>query len=340
MAPSNPIRVSVVGASGYTGSETVRLLSLHPYVELAHATSERLAGRRLSESCPWLATDIVLEPLSSEVLDVDFVFLCQRNRFAMEAAPGMLKRTRVIDLSADFRLKDPAAYEAWYGGRHTAPELLDQAIYSIPELCRQSHSQARLLANPGCYPTATLLALQPLVEAGWVVGTPVIDAKSGVSGAGRTKTEVDFMFTELDGGFRAYAATGHRHTPEIEQQLGGLTVRFTPHLVPMTRGICSTIHVPVREGLTDRSIRDLWLARYAGRPCVRVQEHGFPSTKAVLGSNACVLACAMDDRTGFAVLVSVIDNMVKGAAGQAIQNMNLMAELPEATGLPLDGVWP
>lgn len=333
------VTVAVVGATGYTGAEIVRLLAGHPNAEVAVVTSERQAGQPLRSSCPWLATDLVLTRFDPCGWEVDVVFLCQENGFAMHHAPSLAERSRVIDLSADFRLTDLAQYPAWYRLDHPGG-LEPWPVYGLTELAdRRALGQARIVANPGCYPTASLLALMPLAEAGIVAGTPVIDAKSGVSGAGRSKQETDFLFSELAGGFKPYGVTGHRHTPEIEQQLG-MTVRFTPHLLPIPRGICSTIHVPVTPGVNADTVRGLWRSRYEGRTCVAVLDEGFPSTKHVLGSNRCLLAAAVDERTGYAVLVSVIDNLVKGAAGQAIQNMNLMLGLPEETGLPLAGVWP
>lgn len=333
------VTVAVVGATGYTGAEIVRLLERHPHAEVAVATSERQAGAPLRASCPWLATDLVLSRFEPCGWDVDVVFLCHENGFAMHHAPSLSERSRVIDLSADFRLSDLDLYPAWYRLDHPGG-VEPWPVYGLTELTDPKIlAGARIVANPGCYPTATLLALMPLVESGLVSGTPVIDAKSGVSGAGRSKQETDYLFAELAGGFKPYGVTGHRHTPEIEQQLG-MTVRFTPHLLPIPRGICTTIHVPLVPGVDADTIRTAWLSRYGGRPFVHVLDQGFPSTKHVLGSNRCVLAAAVDERTGYGVLVSVIDNLVKGAAGQAIQNMNLMLDLPEETGLPLAGVWP
>ena len=332
-------RIAVVGASGYGGAEIVRLLSAHPCAQVTVATSGRSAGKQLREECPWLSTDIVLTEFDPSAVDADVVFLCQEAGFAMEHAPALVGHAKVIDLSADFRLTDLDLYARTYGRPHLNPALPSPAVYGLPELVdREAIASAALVANPGCYPTATLLALMPLIRAGLVAGTPVVDAKSGVSGAGRSRKETDYLFAELSGGFKAYATVGHRHTPEIEQ-LAGLPIRFTPHLIPTPRGIESTCHVPIISGQGQDSLRKLYREAYRSEPFVRVQDTP-PSTKQVSGSNRCDIAVFYDERTGHAVVQSVIDNLVKGAAGQAIQNMNLMLGIPETTGLPMDGVWP
>lgn len=332
------IRAAVVGATGYGGAEAVRLLSAHPQVEVVAATSARLAGTPLRNECPWLDTDLVLSAFDPEHLDADVALLCQEAGFAMQHAPQIAERMRVIDFSADFRLRDPSEYARWYGREHLRPEV--EAVYGLPELGSRSEiAQAKVIANPGCYPTATLLALVPLERAGLIEGVPVVDAKSGVSGAGRSRKETDFLLGELEGGFKAYGVTGHRHTPEIEQELGRV-VRFTPHLLPFARGIHATCHVPLRPGADRAEVLQAWFEAYRDEPFVRIRGEGWPSTKEVRGTNACVLAAAFDERTGHAVLVSVIDNLVKGAAGQAVQNLNLMFGLDETAGLPTFGVWP
>lgn len=329
----NSIRVAVVGATGYGGAEAVRLLQGHPCAVVTTVTSGRTAGSRLSDECPWIASDLVLSAFEPETLEADVVFLCQEAGFAMEHAPELAKRMRVIDFSADFRLQDRSIYERYYKRPLTADP--SQAIYGLPELVDADFTAARIVANPGCYPTSALLGLVPLVRAGLVSGVPVVDSKSGVSGAGRSKKETDYLFSELSGGFKAYGLQGHRHTPEIEQ-LAGIKVRFTPHLIPAARGINTTLHVPIKER-TD--LLALLGDFYQGRPFVQVQSKP-PSTKQVLASNRCDLYAEYDPETGYAVVVSVLDNLVKGAAGQAIQSMNLMFGLPETTGLPLNGVWP
>ncbi|MGV3614283.1 MAG: N-acetyl-gamma-glutamyl-phosphate reductase [Fimbriimonas sp.] len=336
---ADSIRVAVVGATGYGGAEIVRLLANHPHARVTTVTSSRLAGRPLREECPWLGSDLILSTLDPERLDADFVVLAQENGFAMEHAAELLPHARIIDLSADFRLTDLDVYKQYYKRDHANPTLPTTPVYSIPELTDHAQiAQARLLANPGCYPTATLLALTPLAKAGLIAGTPVVDAKSGVSGAGRSKKDTEYLYSELAGGFKAYGITGHRHTPEIEQGIGR-AVRFTPHLVPMTRGIHATCHVPLTEGHTKEALTERFRDFYAGAKFVRVVSAP-PSTKQVQGSNRCDIHVDYDERTGMAIVISVIDNLVKGMAGEAIQNLNIMAGLPEETGLPLDAVWP
>lgn len=331
--------VAIAGATGYGGAETVRLLLRHPGLEVVQVTSGRLAGERLDSACPWLSTDLLLSSFEPERVEAEFVVMAQESGFAMRHRGALPSGVRVVDLSADYRLRDERTYSEWYKAPHVDANGLRDAAYGLPERAPlDAIRSAQVVANPGCYPTAALLALGPLEEAGIVEGIPVIDAKSGVSGAGRGKTDADFGFSELSGGFKAYGVTGHRHTPEIEQGLGGRTVRFVPHLIPASRGIHETIHFATRASKED--ILALWRAAYAARPFVGVVEQGWPSTKAVLGSNRCLLAADVDARTGMATLVSVIDNLIKGAAGQAVQNLNIMCGMPEETGLPLDGVWP
>lgn len=331
--------VAIVGASGYGGAELVRLLENHPRARVTTVTSGRMAGKPLREECPWLATDLVLTSFDPENVDADIVFLAQEAGFAMEHAELLTKKSKVIDLSADFRLSDINVYEKTYKRTHTRPTLPSEPVYGLPELIgREKIANAHLIANPGCYPTATLLGLMPLVRAGIVAGVPVIDAKSGVSGAGRSRKETDYMFSELSGGFKPYAISGHRHIPEMEQ-FTGMPIRFTPHLIPAARGIESTIHVPVTPGATREAIKSIYQVAYANEPFVHVQD-ALPSTKQVIGANRCVICAEYDEHTGYAVIMSVIDNLVKGTAGQAIQCMNLMLGLPEETGLPKNGVWP
>lgn len=338
---SKPIRVGIVGATGYTGTESVRLLESHLSAAVVYATSDRLAGQPLNHDCPWLASDLTLEAWSpARAADCDVLFWCRGNGELMQKMGELPADLRVVDFSADFRLRDTALYADWYGMDHACKDLNPWPVYGMPEVVSPDHiAQARIVANPGCYPTATLIALAPLARAGAIQGTPVIDAKSGVSGAGRSRTEVDYLFTELSDGFRGYKLSGHRHTPEIEQELG-MHVRFTPHLIPAARGIYVTAHIPLADGWSAVRIRDLWRGSYAERPFVGVLEGVVPSTKMVRGSNRCLIAVEEDSRTGMAIVVSVIDNLVKGAAGQAVQNMNLMFRLPEATGLPRSGMWP
>lgn len=329
-------KIAIVGVTGYGGGEAARLLLRRPDIEIVAATSSRLAGKTLREGCAWLDSDLVLSEFDPGV-DADVFLLCQESGFAMEHAPKLLdKGKRIIDFSADFRLNDLDAFRAYYKKEHTSFDV--KGVYGLPELGdRSAIASARLVANPGCHVTAAALALAPLVEAGIVTGIPVVDSKSGVSGAGRARKESDFLFSELDGGFRAYAVTGHRHTPELEQVVGTM-VRFTPHLVPMPRGIHSTIYVPVSAG-SKEEIRSIWREQYGNEPFVRLVEAP-PSTKQVLGTNRCDLWADYDGRTGHAILISVLDNLGKGAAHQAIQSLNIMIGAPETTGLPTDAVWP
>jgi N-acetyl-gamma-glutamyl-phosphate reductase len=332
------VKVAVVGASGYAGAEAVRLLLNHPMVHLAHVTSARSAGQPLQASCPWLDTDLVLEAFDPHA-KVDVFFLCQETGFASEVAPTLESRAKVIDFSADFRLVDAGEYQSAYGKPWPNPRLKSTPVYGLPELTgKQKIAQAQVVANPGCYPTASLLALMPLVERDLVEGVPVIDGKSGVSGAGRSRQETEYLFSELEGNFKAYKATGHRHIAEMVQ-MAGMPVRFTPHLLPLARGMEATVHVPLKQKATRAELLQMFTDRYANDPFVRVQE-AEPMTKQVLGSNACVLTLDFDERTGFAVVRSVIDNLGKGAAGQAVQSMNLMFGLSETTGLSGSGLWP
>lgn len=329
------VRVAIVGATGYTGAELVRLLSSHPSVEIVAVTSGRAAGDRLDKHCPWLSTDLVLCSFDADNVEADVVFLAQENGFAARVAPVLVKRgIRVIDLSADYRLLDEVAYEKHY--KMPRANFDFSVAYGLCELADQDAiKNAALVANPGCYPTATCLALAPFYRAGLVSGTPVIDAKSGVSGAGRSKTDSTFLFSEREGSFAPYAVTGHRHVPEIEQTLG-VPVRFTPHLIPTPRGMEVTCHVPLAQSCDSM---DVLHNAYMDSPFVRVVD-ALPETKQVIGSNRCDIFATIDEHTNYLVSTSVIDNLVKGAAGQAIQNMNIMFGFDETAGLPIHGVWP
>lgn len=330
-------RVAIVGASGYGGAELVRLLSSHPHVDIVAVTSGRSAGKPLRSECPWLATDLVLTSFDPATIEADVVFLCQEAGFAMAHARGLVERgVRVIDLSADFRLQDLGAYQRYYRREHCDPELLKEAAYGLPELGdRAKIASARLVANPGCHVTASLLALMPLLPHLVPGAVPVIDSKTGVSGAGRSRTETSYLFSELDGGISAYAVEGHRHTPEIEM-LAGRPVRFTPHLIPVPRGMFATVHVPVSSEI---DVLEVLRAAYAHESLVTVTDTP-PNSKAVTGTAAAQVWGTYDPHTGMAVAIGVLDNLGKGAAGQAVQNMNLMVGLPETTGLPVSGLWP
>lgn len=346
------IRASVVGATGYVGHELVRLLSRHPGVELVALTSESYAGREISEVYPDLGpyAGSVCRKLELEEIarDSDVVFLALHHGMSHSLVPAILEQgKKVIDMSADFRFRRASLYEEWYGQVHPSPELSAKAVYGLPELHREEIRQAPLVANPGCYPTSALLAAAPLVKGGLVDGDRVIiDAKSGVSGAGRGLS-LRVHYAEVNENLQAYSIAGsHRHTAEIEQELGLLAgkeirVCFTPHLIPMTRGILSTVYLDLKLPLSTGEAVELYRGFYREEPFVRVLDPGeLPQTKHVYGSNFCHLGIQVDHRTGRVLVVSVIDNLVKGAAGQAVQNMNLLFGLPEETGLAHPGIFP
>lgn len=345
------LRVSVVGASGYTGGEILRLLAHHPHVEVVHVTADTHAGQPASAIFPSLrgVFDLTCERLDPDAVAraADAAFLCLPHKTSMEVGAALHRLgTRVIDLSADFRLRDPAAYPEWYGLEHLAPDLLREAAYGLPELHGTRIAAARLVAVPGCYPTGALLGLAPLVARQMVdLETIVIDSISGASGAGR-KTELGLHFSELNENARAYGVARHRHTPEIEQELARLAgreviVAFTPHLAPLTRGILTTLHVTLMSRWRAADLLAVYREYYRGRPFIRVLPEGdLPETKQVAGSNFCDIGLAVEPRTGRGVVVTAIDNLVKGASGQAIQCLNLMAGWDEAEGLRLPALYP
>jgi N-acetyl-gamma-glutamyl-phosphate reductase len=342
------LRASVAGASGYAGGELVRWLSRHPRVELAHLTAFREQGRPLADVFPNLrgfATQTLNGTGWREMAsDSDVVFLALPHGAAITAAPELLEAgARVVDLGADFRLKEPASYLRWYGAEHGATDLLREAVYGLPEANREAVRSARLVANPGCYPTAAALALLPLVATGLVQGPVIVDAKSGVSGAGRNPS-AGTHFSEVNENFRPYKLGEHRHGPEMEQTLAlagtPVSIYFAPHLAPMTRGILATCYAPLTGDLAVEELLSLYREAYREEPFVRVLETELPQTKATLGSNFCDIAVRVDPERRLAVAVAAIDNLVKGAAGQAIQNMNLMFGFPETEGLWAAGVYP
>jgi N-acetyl-gamma-glutamyl-phosphate reductase len=346
---SNVIRVGIVGASGYTGAELVRLLAGHAGAAVRLLTADRHAGKPLGAVFPHLA-GLDLPPLAS-LADadwdaVDLVFCGLPHGTTQEVVGQLPERLRVIDLSADFRLADPDTYAHWYGHPHRAPELQAAAVYGLTELARAAIAPARLVANPGCYPTAALLPLAPLLEAGQIEADDIIiDAKSGVSGAGRAAKESS-LFTEVAEGVHAYGVAGHRHAPEIEQVLSlaagrPVVVNFTPHLVPMNRGILATIYVRLAGAAEARDLRETLSGRYGGEPFVRVVANGaVPATRHVRGSNLCLIGVFADRVPGRAILIAALDNLVKGASGQAVQNMNAMCGLAETTGLTQEPLFP
>jgi len=336
------IKVGIVGGTGYTGVELLRLLALHPQVELRTITSRADAGTPVNKMFPSLRGYLDISfahPESANLDQCDVVFFATPNGIAMQQTRALLDAgVRVIDLAADFRIKDVKVWEQWYGMSHACPELIEQAVYGMPEINREQIKQARLVANPGCYPTAVQLGFIPLLEAGLVDhGSLIADAKSGVSGAGR-KAEVGSLLAEAADNFKAYGVSGHRHQPEIRQGLTqvanhavGLT--FVPHLTPMIRGIHATLYAKLKS---NADLQGLFEQRYANEPFVDVMPaSSLPETRSVRGSNCCRIAVYRPQDGDTVVVLSVIDNLVKGAAGQAIHNMNIMFGLPETTALNL-----
>jgi len=349
MTTGNTIKTAILGASGYTGAELVRLLLRHPSFEIAAMTADRHAGRGIGEVFPHLAGHDL--PSLSRIEDVDWpsvdsVFCGLPHGTTQEVVAGLPERLKIVDLSADFRLFDPATYAEWYGHEHRAPALQRDAVYGLTELHRESVRAARLVANPGCYPTSVELPLVPLLAEGLIEADDIIiDAKSGVSGAGRAAKE-GTLFTEVSEGMHAYGVANHRHMPEIEQELSAaagraVTVNFTPHLVPMNRGILSSIYVRLAKGVSADALRAHLEQRYKGERFVRVLPAGAsPATRHVRGSNYCFIGIFADRVPGRAIVLSAIDNLVKGASGQAVQNMNLMWGMDERLALEQEPLFP
>lgn len=345
-------KVGIIGASGFTGAELLRLCADHPELDVAVATGDSQAGERLADLYPSLAAaygDLRYQRFQSSLVDgLDLVFLGLPHGASQALVPQLVGQVaHIVDLAADFRLADPALYPTWYGAAHTAPELLDRFAYGLPELFRSRILAADHVAVPGCFPTAASLALAPLMAAGLIEPTGmVVDAASGLSGAGRApKTTTTFCAVDED--FTAYSLLSHRHTPEIEQVLttvgcgpGPAQVLFTPHLAPMNRGILATCYArPVDPATTTDEVRSILGEAYADEPFVVVTEAP-PSTKSTSGSNAVHVTAAVDPRTGWVVTLGALDNLVKGASGQAVQCANLLLGLPETTGLSRVGVYP
>ncbi|MDD5591491.1 MAG: N-acetyl-gamma-glutamyl-phosphate reductase [Dehalococcoidales bacterium] len=345
----NKVKVGIINVTGYAGVELARLLSQHPAVELASVTGRSLAGQLLGEAFPQLSgINLTIE---AKLGQVELAFSAMPHQESAKEVITLLDRgVRVIDISADFRLKDASAYLSWYGVSHPRPELLSHAVYGLPELHRTDIGSATLVANPGCYPTGAILALAPAVKSGIIAPEVIIDSKSGVSGAGRSLS-LKTHFPEANENVTAYALDGHRHLPEIVQELSQLApgsppqVSFVPHLIPMTRGILTTAYAPLAPGKisVDRegqqALLKLYRDFYRDEPFVRVIEEP-PHTKHAWGSNYCFICPTIDIRTGRLITVSAIDNLVKGAAGQAIQNMNLMLGIEETSGLGAPAVYP
>ena len=342
-------RVGIINVTGYAGVELARLVFQHPEVELTSVTGRSAAGQQLGAVFPHLSSlDLTIE---AELGEVDFVFSAMPHKeSAKEIIPLVSSGIKVVDISADFRLNDAAEYPLWYGFTHPAPQLLEQAVYGLPELYRTQVASAQLVANPGCYPTGAILALAPAVKEGLIEPNIIIDSKAGVSGAGRSLS-LPTHFSEANEDATAYALDGHRHLSEIIQEIKLLSpepspaITFVPHLLPMTRGILTTAYAPLVTGRIaagnkgNEELRGLYLDFYQNEPFVKVVESP-PHTKHTWGNNFCLVYPTIDHRTGRLIVVSAIDNLVKGAAGQAIQNMNLMLGLPEATGLGALAIYP
>lgn len=339
---SNKIKVGIVGGTGYTGVELLRLLATHPGTEIACITSRGEAGQRVSDMFPSLRGYIDLpftDPAQADMAGCDVVFFATPNGIAMQQTRALLDAgVRVIDLAADFRIQDVAVWEKWYGMTHACPDLIAEAVYGLPELNRDRIGAARLVANPGCYPTAVQLGFLPLLKAGVVDASHLIaDAKSGVSGAGR-KAETHILFAEAGDNFKAYGVAGHRHLPEISQGLTGMCgqdtgLTFVPHLTPLIRGIHATLYARLTR---DVDVQALFEEQYCNERFVDVLPPGsHPETRSVRGSNQCRVAVHRPGNGDTVVVLSVIDNLVKGAAGQAVQNMNIMFGFAETTALEI-----
>lgn len=343
------IKASIIGASGYTGVELIRLLHEHKNVELVHLIAQSNAGQPIGNIYPHLKPFnfpdlIALEEASFE--EVDVVFCCLPHATTQEVVKNLPKNVKIIDLSADFRLFDPATYEKWYGHPHQAIELQKEAVYGLTELYREPIKTARIVACPGCYPTGASLPLVPLVRRRLIEHTGIIiDAKSGVSGMGRSLKQGG-LFCEANEGVKAYGVCNHRHMPEIEQTLTAaagkeVQVHFTPQLIPMSRGILSTIYVKLAKDIRTKDLRENLQQHYQDDPFVHIlPEDQLPSTRDVYGTNNCIISVVRGRTSGTAVIVSVIDNLTKGSSGQALQNMNVMFGLPEETGLQQVPVFP
>lgn len=345
------IKVGIIGATGYAGSELVKIIHGHPGAELAVLTTQSYTGKPFWEVYPYLYKYVEMKceelDLPALVEQVDVVFTALPHGHAMPVGAEVARQgKKLIDLGADFRLKDYREYEAWYKVEHTAAELLEQAVYGLPELYRDKIKNASIIANPGCYPTSAVLGLAPLMAERLLdPDTLIIDSKSGVSGAGRGLS-LGTHYCEVNENIRAYNIGIHRHTPEIEQELSAVfgqpvKLSFTPHLTPMNRGILSTMYGKLTRNVDTGTLLDLYNSFYEKEPFVRVLPPGMlPQTKAVTGSNCCDLAVAADPRTGRVVVVSAIDNLIKGASGQAVQNMNIMYGFEETAGLDRPGMYP
>ena len=350
VASAQEKNIAVLGASGYTGEEVVRLLALHPAFKVTALTGDRQAGKQFSEVYPHLITATNVPALTKidEVnwTSIDGVFCCLPHATTQEVVAGLPEHVKVVDLSADFRLKNVQTYAEWYGGEHKAPELQKEVVYGLTEMAREEVKSARVVANPGCYPTCVQLPLVPLLEKKLISTEDIIiDAKSGISGAGRSAKQ-NLLYCEATEGVNAYGIGKHRHMPEIEQGLSeaagcNVTISFTPHLMPMSRGMEAASYVKMENGVSVDHLRQALSERYANEPFVHVLAPGNPPfTHHVRGTNYCHINVFQDRIPGRAIVLSVIDNLVKGASGQAIQNMNIMFGQPETTGLMQQALYP
>ncbi|WP_353684101.1 N-acetyl-gamma-glutamyl-phosphate reductase [Thermodesulfovibrio sp. 3907-1M] len=338
------LKVFICGGSGYTGSELLRILALHDEVEIVGVTSEKSAGMKVSELFPafFIYKKLKFESLNTEAIKnrADVYFLALPHGKSQQVAAELLQAgKKVIDLSADFRIKDVRIYEQWYKTQHLFPELLKEAVYGLPEIYREKIKKARLIANPGCYPTSVILPLYPFLKKKLIdTSTIIVDSCSGVSGAGR-KADITLSYCEVNEDFRAYNVAKHRHTPEIEQEVGfasgsSITIDFTTHLLPLNRGILSTIYASMKKDLSTAEALEILKEQYQNEPFIQIMPEGeLPSMKYVRGTNYCYIGAVVNPRTKRLILVSAIDNLVKGASGQAVQNMNIMFGIDEAKAL-------
>jgi len=340
------IKAGIINVTGYIGVELARLLCQHPHTELVAVTGRSAAGQKLGDVFPsFVATNYVIKAELDSKIDIAFVAMPHKS--SVDVVPSLLKQgIKVVDASADFRLKDAGEYSKWYGFTHPSPDLLKEVVFGLPELHQSEIASASLVANPGCYSTGAILALAPLVKEGLIYPDIVVDSKSGVSGAGRTLS-LTTHYSEANEDICAYSLQGHRHLPEIEQEFKALnpsispSITFVPHLVPMTRGILSTCYAKLANSrrLTANSLKQIYRKFYKHAPFVQITTQP-PHTKHVWGTNSCLIYPTVDSRTGRLIVISCLDNLVKGGAGQAVQNMNLMFNLSETTGLEALAIYP
>ncbi len=345
------LKVAICGGSGYAGCELIRLLSNHPFVKITAVTSEKSSGKSVDSLFPHLngLSDLIYEPMDKNKLlkKADIFFMALPHAASQEAVDFFFRnKKKIIDLSADFRLRAPKTYEEWYKTPHNFHATLKKAVYGLPELYRKNIAKASLIANPGCYPTGAILGLYPALKAGLMrIDSIIVDSASGTTGAGRAG-DTAFSFCEVNEGFRAYSVASHRHTPEIEQELSAIvrknvTVDFTPHLAPYDRGILTTIYAKLKKNIEIKRMLDLYKKTYQKEPFARVLSEGkFPNVKHVRGTNMCDIGIAVNKRTGTLIIITAIDNLMKGASGQAVHNMNIMMGFDEKTALETKALFP